>query len=125
MDYRQIDNGDEWDRVSDIGWDLAVMDFEEEGDHRLDTNRNRRSKSLIGKYVIVCDSSNDKGLLYLQDQTISSRFRDHYWTKYLGNARGFSDWTEAKIKCGNLKYNKPRVRYVDNNYTLRIPKEER
>jgi hypothetical protein len=123
MDYRQVDNGDEWERASDIGGDLAMMDFDE--DYELDIARNRRRRNLVGKYVIVCDSANDEGLLYLQDQTISTLFRGHYWTKYLGNARGYEDWTQAKIKCGNLRYNNPRVRYVGKDFSLSIPRYEK
>jgi hypothetical protein len=105
----------------------AITDFDPISDldmEYIDTIRNDKLRSLVGKYVIICDSRYE-GILYLQDQIIDYRFKEHYWTTYLSNARGFNDYTQAKIKCGNLRYNNPRVRYVDRNFSLKIPKEDK
>lgn len=72
----------------------------------LKMKRTERIMALQGKYVIISDSSKNKGqIVYLQDQTLSTGF----WTAFLANAKGYETEEEAMIMLRKLKYNNPRI----------------
>lgn len=78
--------------------------------------RRRRREELIGKFLIIVTSRYQSDLdLYLQD----SRYGDGFWTKFISNARGFVDESQALIKAKNLQYNNPRVVLVQADGKLR------
>lgn len=85
----------------------------------IDNLRFSRLKAIRGKYVIVADARTGKGAIrFLQDQKLCSKFRKHYWTQYLSNAKGYDDIEDAKHRIQNLKYNNPRIMMVGMNYRL-------
>lgn len=69
--------------------------------------RTERIMNLQGKFVIISDSSKNKGqIVYLQDQTLSTK---GFWTAFLANAKGYETEEEAMIMLRKLKYNNPRI----------------
>jgi hypothetical protein len=85
---------------------------------------------LADKYIIIKDGDNDK-IIYLESTGTRRGIYVTTWTDDIKHARGFDDYTEARVKCGNLlacsnlKDSNPRVRYMDKNFSLKIPKEDR
>lgn len=114
-DYIPHDNSDEWERCSDIGADMAELDFALEEKADIAQDRAERKMALIGKYIIVCDGK--KQPLYLQDRRISN---DSYWTKFIENAISFTDKRSAITESKKLRYNKPRVCIVTKNFSLEL-----
>lgn len=69
--------------------------------------RTERIMALQGKYVIISDSSKNKGqIVYLQDRNLSTK---GFWTAFLANAKGYETEEEAMIMLRKLKYNNPRI----------------
>lgn len=109
MGYFSESDITEAEAITDYG-ELASEDYDI--DNTLDDNRDLRLIKLVGKYVVIQDARYGGGIQYLQDQSICESFRGKYWTGYLSNAKGYSDYTGALVKTKLLKYNKPRVAKV-------------
>lgn len=87
--------------------DFAMYDAIEE--------RETMGRSLIGKYVIVCDGVSSKKQVYLQDRSIS---KGGYWTQYISNARSFETVEQTKRCIRSIRYNAPRIALVDGRMKL-------
>lgn len=76
----------------------------------LKTQRTKRIMNLIGKCVIIAESTKNPGeVIYIQDQKLSQK---GFWTKFMANARGFDTAEDANLIIKKLKYNNPRIMWV-------------
>lgn len=76
----------------------------------LKMQRTERIMNLMGKCVIIAESTKNPGeVIYIQDQKLS---RKGFWTKFMANARGFETAEEAGQVIAKLKYNNPRIMWI-------------
>ena len=95
--------GEDMDTVDSY---FADTDYEED----FEALCREREKYLEGKYIITCTSPKTGDTIYYQDRSISKK---GFWTRYLCNAFGFRQRTAAEAYCKRLRYNKPKVKYVE------------
>jgi hypothetical protein len=86
---------------------------------------------LIGKHIII-KGGGDHGITTYLESTYTKRgIYVHTWNDNIRNARVFDDYTEARVRlrnlmaCSTLKNSDLRIRYVDKNFSLKVPKEEK
>lgn len=71
------------------------------------------SPYLVGRYVVASNGVKNPHMeLYLQDQ---DRRPGGYWTQFISNARVFYTEEEAFKVVSRLRYNDPRVLYIDED----------
>lgn len=101
----------------DVGGDWADLD------HLADIkeDRQRRMRSLIGKYVIVTKGKSSGRNTFLQDRRVST---GGYWTQFLSNAFGFDTIDRAEKVMSGFKYGNPRIAIVDKRGSYHFLTEE-
>lgn len=108
------DNMTEAEYLDDGGDYIEDMEYERR--QEIIDDRRRREKALVGRYLVMVTSRYQSGLnLFLQD----GKYGNGYWTKFMSNAKGFSDESAAIIKARNLQFNNPRVVFVQANMKLK------
>ena len=96
----------------DVGGYLADRDFGDTSEFQLEYERKKREKALAGKFVITCQSRKNNQRLFYQDRNL---IKDCFWTKFKSNAFGFYSEIAARAYCKRLRYNKPKVWYINPN----------
>ena len=98
----------------DIGGYLADADYLADIDY--DEELKHRRKKLSGKYILTCISPKNGDTLYYQDRSINKK---GFWSTEFSTAFGFFSEITANAYCKRLRYNKPKVQFVEPN-TLKL-----